>query len=185
MNELRNSFHRVPPVVGRCDQVCIDTMRILDSCRDKDCYENVRCYLTDFGQEVIEKSGNIRVKNTEVVCANIIVDPIQFNRGFYQITIRFYTKLSLEACICQGKSQEIEGIAVTEKKVVLFGGEGGARVFKSTPCNEELPNGVHYLNCGSVALPKDGTPRSYLLYENGTFYFKDLETGGIFDCFTL
>jgi len=138
MNEIRNTFHPIAPGSKRGDQVCIDTMRILDSCRDKDCYEDVRCYLTDFGQEVIEKTGNIRVKNTEVVCANILVDPIQFNRGFYQITIRFYTKLCMEACICQGKSQEIEGIAVTEKKVVLFGSEGGVRVFKSTPCSEEF-----------------------------------------------
>lgn len=138
MNETRNAFHRVTPPSGRGDQVCIDTMRILDSCRDKDCYEDVRCYLTDFGQEVIEKTSNIRVKSTQVVCANILVDPIQFNRGFYQITIRFYTKLCLEACICQGKSQELEGIAVTEKKVVLFGAEGGARVFKSTPCGDEF-----------------------------------------------
>ena len=63
MNEIRNTFHRTPQVGSRCDQICIDTMRILDSCRDKDCYEDVRCYLTDFGQEIIEKSGNIRVKN--------------------------------------------------------------------------------------------------------------------------
>ncbi len=138
MNEIRNTFHRVTPTSACGDPVCIDTMRILDSCRDKDCYEDVRCYLTDFGQEVIEKTGNIRVKNTEVVCANILVDPIQFNRGFYQITIRFYTKLCLEACVCQGKSQEIEGIAVTEKKVVLFGSEGGVRVFKSSAGNEDF-----------------------------------------------
>jgi hypothetical protein len=40
---------------GRKDSVCIDSMRILDSCRDKDCYEDVRVFLTDFGQDVIEK----------------------------------------------------------------------------------------------------------------------------------
>ncbi len=138
MNEMRNSFHPIAPTSARGEQACIDTMRILDSCRDKDCFEDVRCYLTDFGQEVIEKTNSIRVKNTEVICANILVDPIQFNRGFYQITVRFYTKLCLEACICHGKSQELEGIAVTEKKVVLFGGEGGARVFRSSPGNEEF-----------------------------------------------
>ena len=138
MNEMRNTFHPIAPPAARGEQVCIDTMRILDSCRDKDCYEDVRCYLTDFGQEVLEKTNSIRVKSTEVICANILVDPIQFNRGFYQITIRFYTKLYLEACICHGKSQELEGIAVTEKKVVLFGSEGGARVFKSSGGNEEF-----------------------------------------------
>ena len=54
-----------------------------------------------------------------------------------------------------------------------------------TPCKQVLSNGGLYANCGSVALPKDGTPHSYILFEDGTFYLKDLETGGIFDCFNL
>ena len=53
------------------------------------------------------------------------------------------------------------------------------------PETKPLENGATYVNCGSVALPKDGTPHSYVLFDNGTFYLKDLETGGIFDCFTL
>ncbi len=114
------------------DNVCIDTKRILDSCRDRDCFEDVKVILTDFGQEIIEKSASFRVKDTCIVCSNIIVDPIQFNKGFYQISVRFYTKIVLEACLCPGKTQEIEGIAVTEKKVVLFGGEGNVRIFKSS-----------------------------------------------------
>ena len=79
--------------------VCIDTKRVLDSCRDKDCYEDVRVFLTDFGQDVIEKSGNVRVKDTKVVCVNMQADPIQFNKGFYQITSRIYTKLTEEGAL--------------------------------------------------------------------------------------
>lgn len=134
MNETRGPG----PVQPRRDTVCIDSMRILDSCRDKDCFEDVRVYLTDFGQEVIEKSGSVRVKSTEVVCCSILADPVQFNRGFYQITVRFFTKLCLEACICLGKSQEIEGICVCEKKVVLYGSEGNVRVFKSDPGSSDF-----------------------------------------------
>ena len=54
-----------------------------------------------------------------------------------------------------------------------------------TPCNQELANGAFYANCGSTALPKDGTPHSYILFDNGVLYWKDLETGGIFDCLSL
>ena len=54
-----------------------------------------------------------------------------------------------------------------------------------TPCMKELENGGLYVNCGSVSLPKDGTPHSYIVIDNGVLYWKDLETGGIFDCFTL
>ena len=38
------------------EMICIDTYRILDSCRDKDCFEDVRVFLTDYGQEIIEKT---------------------------------------------------------------------------------------------------------------------------------
>ena len=37
----------------------------------------------------------------------------------------------------------------------------------------------YYVNCGSVALPKDGFPHSCIVYENGIFTFKDLKTGAI------
>ncbi|MBQ4575802.1 MAG: hypothetical protein IJA85_11500 [Clostridia bacterium] len=113
------------------ETVCIDCNRVLDSCRDKDCFEDTRVYLTDFGQEIIERTGSIRVKNTKIISTGILVDPIQFNRGFYQVTVRFYVKLIMEACICLGKLQELEGIAVCEKKVILYGSEGCVNIFKS------------------------------------------------------
>ncbi len=54
-----------------------------------------------------------------------------------------------------------------------------------TPAAVEMESGAYYANCGSVALPKPDAPHSYILVEDGTLYFKDLETGGIFDCITL
>ena len=67
---------------ARKDNVCVDSMQILDSCRDKDCFEDVRVYLTEFGQDVIEKTGNIKVKNTEVICVNVQADPVLKKRWF-------------------------------------------------------------------------------------------------------
>ncbi|MBR6725628.1 MAG: hypothetical protein IKL81_01415 [Clostridia bacterium] len=109
----------------------IDVNRILDSCRDKDCYENVRVFLTGCGQDVIEKTNNIRVKSACIVWTQLSVEPVQFNRGFYSVDVRFYTKLVFEGCICPGKPIEFEGIAVTEKRVVLFGSEGCVKIFRS------------------------------------------------------
>ncbi len=54
-----------------------------------------------------------------------------------------------------------------------------------TPACIQMEGGAQYLNCGSVALPKNDTPHSYLLIDDDTVYFKDLETGGIFDCLSL
>ncbi|MBQ4166323.1 MAG: phosphodiesterase [Oscillospiraceae bacterium] len=38
-------------------------------------------------------------------------------------------------------------------------------------------DGIHCLNDGSVSLPKEGNPRSYMIYENGVFVIKQLESG--------
>ena len=48
----------------------------------------------------------------------------------------------------------------------------------------ETIDGVHCLNCGSVALPKENTPHSCLLYENNMFKWLDL-CGGIFMEYTI
>ncbi len=66
-----------------------------------------------------------------------------------------------------------------KKGDILFNGH-----FHS-PCNRELEGGAIYANCGSVSLPKEGTPHSYILLDGNTLYWKDLETGGIFDCLSL
>ena len=54
-----------------------------------------------------------------------------------------------------------------------------------SPCNQEMENGAIYLNCGSVALPKEDTPHSYIVFEDNTLSWKDLETGGMFDYLEL
>ena len=126
MLENKNCFHSI-----NSDTVCIDCNRVLDSCRDKDCFENVKVYLTTYGQEIIEKTSNIKIKSTKVVWTCIDLEPVRFNRGFYQITVRFYTKICFEGCLCPGKVQEFEGIAVTEKKIILYGSEGNVNIFRS------------------------------------------------------
>ena len=113
------------------EMVCIDTYRVLDSCRDKDCFENSKVYLTSFGQEIIERTDAVRAKWAKVVSAFIDVDKVPFNCGFYQLTIKIFVKLIFEACLGAGNIQEFEGITVLEKKVILFGSEGNVNVFKS------------------------------------------------------
>ncbi len=116
------------------DMVCIETNRILDSCRDRDCFEDVRVFLTDFGNEIIEHTSSVRVKDSEIGYANISIDPVRFNRGFYTVNIKFFIKLCLEACV-SGHSQEFDGVAVIEKKVVLFGGDNNVCSFRSNSDN--------------------------------------------------
>ncbi len=129
MNEMRHS--------SNCrDTVCIDTYRILDSCRDKDCFENVRVFLTECGEEMLQRGVPIRAKTARIARAYIDIDPVPFNRGFYQLTVKLYIRIICEVCVSPGNVREFDGIAVVEKKVILFGSEGNVSVFKSeTGCS--------------------------------------------------
>lgn len=115
------------------DLVCIETNRVLDSCKDKDCFEDVAVILTDFGNEIIKRTTNIRAKNACITWTYIGIDPVKFNRGFYSVTIKFYVKITFEACLSGGRSQEFDGVCVLEKRVILYGSESNVSIFKSNP----------------------------------------------------
>lgn len=46
-------------------------------------------------------------------------------------------------------------------------------------------DGKIYMNCGSVSIPKENSPHSYMTYENGEFLCKNLETGEIYNQFKI
>lgn len=56
---------------------------------------------------------------------------------------------------------------VLEGFVVLSGHTHIPHVFEK--------EGVCYINPGSVSIPKEESPHSYIIYENGVFHFMDLE----------
>lgn len=131
--------------------VCIDTERVMDSCRDRDCYEDVRIFVTEIGQRILDTSCNILVQSTGVLWANVALNEVAFNDGFYQLTIKYYIKLTLEGCSGTGKGQIFEGLAIVQKVVILYGGEGNASVFRSTGLNSycNVPENIG----GSTTLP--------------------------------
>ena len=140
--------------------VCIDTRRVLDSCRDRDCYENVRVYLNTFGDEVLASATNIRARSAKVLWAYVGVDEVPFNCGFYRISIRYYVSIELEVCLGIGRTQNLCGIAVLEKNVVLFGGDGGVTTFTSEG-NGDFCAGPNYNNMsknGPIAIVETVEP---------------------------
>lgn len=120
------------------DSTCIDADKIYDSCRDKDCLEDLKVFLTECGQDIIDRATNIRCKCVEVIWTQVTVEHIPFNKGYFSVYIRFFFKITFEACVHGGKSQEFCGIAIHDKKVVLFGSEGNVSIFKSEPFNNDF-----------------------------------------------
>ena len=46
---------------------------------------------------------------------------------------------------------------------------------------EEFGNGNFYINPGSISLPKENNPKTYIVYENRTFTCYDLEGNVVFE----
>ena len=115
--------------------VCIDTKRVLDSCRDRDCFEDARVYLTASGEEILANSSNVRTRQARLLWAFVGVDEVPFNCGFFKVVVRYYIEVEFEACLGVGRSQYFKGLAALEKDVILYGGEGRAVTFSSSPQN--------------------------------------------------
>jgi hypothetical protein len=134
---------------GCHDVCCIEADRIFDSCRDRDCYENIRVGLSEYGKDVINRTGNIRAKDAYIAWTYIDVDKVRFNRGFYSVNIRYYIKLIFEACVGNNKPHEFEGLVAVDKKVVLFGGEKQVNIFKSESVESDYCSKKEINNTGS------------------------------------
>lgn len=42
-----------------------------------------------------------------------------------------------------------------------------------------------YLNPGSVSIPKENSPHSYMIYEDGVFSWKDMQSGDVYRTFSI
>ena len=113
------------------ENICIETNRVLDSCRDKDCFENVRVYLTSNGQSIVDRAISVKCTKAEVIWVFSDIESVPFNRGYYSIDLKYFFKITLAVFTGIGRPTEVEGLATFDKKVILFGSEGNAKVFAS------------------------------------------------------
>ncbi len=113
------------------EAVCIHTKKIFDSCRDKDCIEDLRIYPTRASQEVIDRALSVKARCAELMCAYIDVQPVSFNRGFFTVDVRYFYRITADAFVGAARPVEVCGLAVFDKRAILFGSEGGAKVFSS------------------------------------------------------
>ena len=125
----------VPGPVGDAacirEAVCIHTKKIFDSCRDKDCVEDLRFYPTLQSQTVIDRAISVKSGKAELLYVYIDVEPVGFNRGFYTVDLRYFYRVTAHAFVGAARPVEICGLCVFEKRVILFGSEGSAKIFSS------------------------------------------------------
>lgn len=138
------------------EAVGIHAEKIYDSCKDKDCIENARVIfdnLTDCEADVINDAFNVKIRSAEVKDVITDIEAVPFKRGFYTVDVKFIICVVLDfftkaypggrECI---QVTTIHGIISYDKKVVLFGSEGGVKIFKSL----YLPKGVEVQNTSEL-----------------------------------
>lgn len=114
------------------EAVCVHTKKVYDSCKSKECIRDLRVYLCTDAQELIDRGAiSVKPRQAELLCVCIDVEKVQFNRGFYSVDVRFFYRITVEVSCPVGRPQIVDGLAVFDKRVILFGSEGGARIFSS------------------------------------------------------
>lgn len=135
------------PVEGSAavrEAVCIHTRKIFDSCRDKDCVEDLRVYPTACSQARLDSALSVRPRSAELLCADVHVKEITFNKGYYTVDVTYFYRVRGETF---PGCEPVCGLAIFDKRVMLFGSQASVKMFASdgggcAPCEEGLPVGV-------------------------------------------
>ena len=131
MADLKNGC---PPENGSFKEaVCVDAGRVYDSCCDRDCLEDLRCFFLPEDQSIVNNALSVRLRSAEVLNVFIDVEPVNFNKGFYSCDLTFFFLLGFDIYTAPHTCPHcINGITSYSKKVILFGSDGNVKVFSST-----------------------------------------------------
>ena len=122
-----------------CDAISIHTKKITDSCKDKDCIEDLRVYLTRTSQATLDSANGAKVRNAELLFANIDIEPVAFGANHYCIDVTFYYRVLADTTVACGRPTTLYGLAVFSKRAVLCGEDSRAHIFTSAlpvNCND-------------------------------------------------
>ena len=119
----------------------IHTRKITDSCRDKDCIEDLRVYLTKGSQCILDSAAGARVRSAELLYTYIDVEPVAFDRNHYCIDVTFYYQILADAMTGAIHPAPLYGLAVFTTRAVLCGEDSQAHIYRSDTRLGE-PDGV-------------------------------------------
>lgn len=119
----------------------IHARKITDACRDKDCIEDLRVYLTQSSQSTLDSASSVRVRCADLLFADIDVEPVAFDRHHYCVDVTFYYRILADAVVGTCRPTTLCGMASFSKRAVLCGEDSRAHVFTSqgNPCAAECP----------------------------------------------
>ena len=130
MSEARDDREFCFPQDGQ-NVMSIHTRKITDACRDKDCIEDLRVYLTRGSQAIVNTASNVRVRCADLISASIDVEPVAFDRNHYCVDVTFFYRILADAVVGNNRPVPLTGLAVFSKRVVLCGEDSKAHIFTS------------------------------------------------------
>ena len=113
------------------EALSIHTRKITDSCRDKDCIEDLRVYLTKASQNTLDNCAGAKVRCAELLYTYIDVEPVAFDRNHYCVDVTFYYRVLADAVVGAGRPMALHGVAMFSKRAVLCGEDSKAHIFTS------------------------------------------------------
>lgn len=118
----------------------IHTRKITDSCRDKDCIEDLRVYLTQSSQTILDSTAGARVRRADLLYTYIDVEPVAFDRNHYCIDATFYYQITADAMTGSITPTSLYGLAVFTKRAVLCGEDSRAHIYRSDTLLSDTPS---------------------------------------------
>ena len=123
---------------GFREACCIDAGRVYDSCCDRDCVEDLRCYFTAEGQSYIEQAISVKMRSAEVLNVYIDVEPVSFNRGFYSCDLTFLFLIEFDVFLAPHSCPvQVKGVTSFNKRVILYGSDGNVKIFSNQVSNDD------------------------------------------------
>ena len=113
------------------ETMSIHTRKITDSCRDKDCIEDLRVYLTKGSQCLLDNAAGARVRCAELLYTDIEVEPVAFDRNHYCVDVTFYYRILADTTVGGNRPAALYGLAVFSKRAVLCGEDSRAHIYRS------------------------------------------------------
>ena len=80
---------------------------------------------------MIDSAVNIKNRKAELLSCYLDVECVTFNRGFYSVNVRYYYRVTVDCYNGTCVPTEVSGITTFDKRVILFGSEGNAKIFSS------------------------------------------------------
>lgn len=113
------------------EAISIQCDKIYDACRQKECCEDLRVWFCPEEQALVNEATSVKVKKAELIWVFEDIEPVTFNHGYYAVDLKYYFNVKVELHKGISPAVTCQGLAVFNKKVILFGSEGETKTYTS------------------------------------------------------